>query len=212
MSTDSSNDQQNSNRESTEARTGYDDFISIVKKFNALSGLIVAAGASVPFLASLVDVVPPYPGAAMITALVELVALVLAFQFYRTSPRRKINRVMAIAAVLLFAVGAVYLLAFTVMTEPHPDGKSRIVRGFICRADIPQVTAAECPMVSRQRIANAKFVADNIWQPWTVQLTSWALVIMWLSLFLLLSTLLGVFLVFQTRQPNKGPPVPAGLY
>ena len=186
-------------------QTGYDAFLFLLKKFRGLSIGALSGGAAVPLVASVANVVPPWPpGAVLMTALVELVALILVFQFLRSAARRTINKALVIVTPLLLGASALYLTLFGFLTFAVPNDGERRVRGLVCRPDIPVETAMQCPFVGTQKLHEAAYTADLIWKSWSIYLSELMLALTWLICFLLLSTLIGAFLVYQLRQPSRG--------
>jgi hypothetical protein len=185
-------------------RTGYEDFLEVAKKFRKLSFGVIGGGAVAPFAAYVAGITPPWPhGITLPTALVELVVLILVFQFFRRSPRKVINKVMRLSAAGLFVASALYLSLFSFATFEIGDSKERDVKGFVCVEKLPDATRAECPFVGQERLKDAAFHAELIWRPWSIQLVRLVIVLVWLGDFLLLSTLIGTFVVFQTRPKNS---------
>jgi hypothetical protein len=186
------------------ARMRYDDFLDVLKKFRSLSVTTLAAGATVPFIAYFADIAPPWPpGATLITGLVELITLILVFQFFHLAPRRTINKVLTFSAPALLVAGALYLLVFSFATYDVPGSEYRGIRGFICKVDIPKKTSEECPLVGRERLKDAEYRADLIWKEWTIHVATVILALIWLTCFLLLSTVIGTFLVYQTKARSR---------
>ena len=76
--------------------TAYDDFLDIMKRFKTLSVGALGIGTAAPFFAYVGGIAPPWPpGMMLITALTELVCLIVVFQFLRTKGRKLVNRVIA---------------------------------------------------------------------------------------------------------------------
>jgi hypothetical protein len=188
----------------TAATTGLDDFYFILKKFKGMSAAALTTAAAVPFIAFLVGIIPPWPsGIILITALVELVTLIVVFQFLRSAAQPQINRVLGISTVLLGIFSVVYLLAFSLFTYPIVAAKIRGVKGFICRVDNPPLVMTECPLVSVERIKDAEYNAEMIWVGWTVDVARFGLALTWLVAFVFLAGLIGTFLVYQTRVKGR---------
>src|SRR5687768_11889757 len=100
-------------KKAARARTGFDDFLDVLKKFRSLSVFALGGGVAVPFVAYLAKILPPWPpGVMLITGLLELVTLIVVFQFFRPAPRKVVNRVLAVTAPLLLIFSAAYLLLF----------------------------------------------------------------------------------------------------
>jgi hypothetical protein len=90
--------------------SGYDAFIQVIKNFRSMSGASIAAGGTVPFIAHFAEITPPsLPGAVLITGIVQLITLILVFQFFRRSSKKTINRVLAISALSLFFLPVPYI-------------------------------------------------------------------------------------------------------
>src|SRR3954452_11144013 len=65
-----------------------DEFFQIIKQFRAVSLSMLTGAGAVPFFAYLAQIAPPWPpGVMLLTALVELIALIAVFYFF-PSPRR----------------------------------------------------------------------------------------------------------------------------
>jgi hypothetical protein len=58
---------------------------------------------------------------------------------------------------------------------------------------------AECPLVSIERLRDASYTAELIWQGWTVDVVRFGLAMLWLLVFVLLTVVVGSFLVYQMR-------------
>jgi hypothetical protein len=185
----------------------YDDFLDILKKFRTLSITALGTGAAVPFFAYVANIAPAWPpGIMLLTALTELVCLILVFQFLRTKGRRPVNRIMAIMAPLLFITSFIYLVLFSIFTYLTPHTNERFTKGFICRPEIEQLYPGQCPLVGRDVLADAQYTAESVWMDWSVALMQVLISTLWLASFVLLSGLIGAFLVFQTKtQAIRGP-------
>jgi hypothetical protein len=189
------------------AKTAYDDFLDILKKFRKLSVTALGVGAAVPFFAYVANIAPPWPsGVMLLTALTELVCLILAFQFLRTKERGPVNLAMGIMAPLLFLVSLGYLVLIAVFTYVTPQTKERFVKGFVCKTDIERLYPGECPFVSREILSGAQWNADQIWTEWSIALMQVAIASLWIAAFVLLSGLIGAFLVFQTKTAPEPAP------
>lgn len=188
--------------ESGSAMTAYDEFLEILSKFRKLSVTALGTGAAVPFFAYVANIAPPWPpGVMLLTALTELVCLILAFQFLRTKEQGPVNLAMGIMAPLLAIVSLAYLALISFFTYVTPQTKERFVKGYVCRTDIERLYPAECPLVSNETLAKAAYNADQIWTSGSIALTQVAIAGFWLGAFVLLSGLIGAFLVFQTKTP-----------
>lgn len=188
-------------------KTAFDDFLEILEKFRKLSITALGTGAAVPFFAFVANIAPPWPpGVMLLTALTELVALILAFQFLRTKERHPVSLAMGIMATLLFIVSFVYLVLIAIFTYVTPQTKERFVKGFVCRLDIERLYPGECPFVGREILSRAQNNADQIWTDWSIALMQVFIASLWITAFVLLSGLIGAFLVFQTKTAAEEAP------
>jgi hypothetical protein len=188
-------------------RTAYDDFLDILKRFRKLSVTALGTGAAVPFFAYVANIAPPWPpGVMLLTALTELVALILAFQFLRTKERSPVSLAVGIMATLLFLVSFAYLVLIAIFTYVTPQTKERFVKGFVCKLDTERLYPGECPFVSNEILSKAQWNADQIWAEWSIALMQVFIASLWVAAFVFLSGLIGAFLVFQTK--TAGEPTP----
>jgi hypothetical protein len=184
-------------------KTGWSDFLSVLSEFKNLSAATLGAAAAAPFVAALAGITPPSPtGIMFITGLVELVVLILVFQFLRPRSRATVNWVLSRAAAMLLIFSAVYLLLFFLFTFETPSPNPRGVRGFICKSEITIAEKLECPLISPLLIANAGYQADLLWKPWTIVAMRFALASLWFLNFINLSIVIGAFIVHQTKPPR----------
>jgi hypothetical protein len=183
------------------ARTSaYDDFLDILKKFRGLSTIGLGTSVTVPFVAYMSGIQPPWPpGVVLVTALLELIALILVFQFLRNAPRRLVNRVIGFATAALLAFSTLYLSLFSFFTYAIPTSSTRSVKGFVCRSDLLKSYAEACPFLNTDYLRNAAYSAEAFWQSWSIDLMKLCLVLSWLAAFLALSVAVASFIVFQTK-------------
>jgi hypothetical protein len=154
-------------------QTGYDEFLGILKRFRTLSVTSLAGGAAVPFVAYVAAVAPPWPpGIMLLTALTELLSLVIAFQFLHRKTRRIANRAIACGGIVTFATSFLYLILFSVFTFVTPKTGERWVKGFVCNPVISKAYADECPLLGLGRLQEAQYNSETLWQDWSIELMS----------------------------------------
>ena len=179
------------------SQTGLAEFWSSIRELEKFWAWIVAA-AALPFFASLIEITPPWPPAiAILTAIVNLIAVILAYQLFRTSSRRVINRLMvALTAILLF-LSVIYLILLSEMTFRAGTAADAIVmvKGFVCTSygNIFE----ECPWLGDKELKLAEWTPEVLWTSWSITITRIALVVSWLGCFLSLSVILSSFIVHQ---------------
>ncbi|MCA1621496.1 MAG: hypothetical protein LC795_19930 [Acidobacteria bacterium] len=192
--------------------SGLDDFKLLLKEFRGLSQWAVVGGSVVvPFAAYLASLSPPWPtGIVPVTAIVELVALMLVFQFYHDSSRRVINRVL-LASVAVFALtGVVYLGSVSYFTYEVPTTKERFVKGYECTADARLVFKERCPDLGIDELSTAEYKAERLWTRKSIAVTRTSLALLWAVVFVGLSFAVGSFLCYQMRTKKGGRSRPVG--
>ena len=114
--------------------TGLDDFKVVIEEFRGLPILLVGGAAALPFAADLASFSPPWPkGIVVITALAELIALILVFQFFRSSSKRIVNKVLVSSAFVLLVTSLAYLFAVSLFTYETRSTEERFVKASFAR-------------------------------------------------------------------------------
>lgn len=182
--------------------SGFDKFDKVLTSFGKLSVWAVGAG-SAPFVGALASLAPP-PWTKQITgitAVLDLVVLVLVFQLFVSASRKLVNRSMVLSALILaFAVFA-YLFAFTRYTFLVPASATREVKGFVCTDNARLVYGEHCQDNADEILPSMEYKAELLWQKWSIDRMTLILAALWLLSFGALSAVLGLFIVFQQGQP-----------
>jgi hypothetical protein len=190
--------------------TGLDDFKLLLREFRNLA--IWAAGGSValPFIASFISVIPPFPtGLNIMTAVFQLVALVFVYQRYSGEPWGIITRNMGLLFVLIFVSIIGYMILFSMFTIYVPPAKRSIVIGYECTADAAKVYGDKCPFLNLQQLASVAYDEFELWTKLSISVTRALLIALWIFFFICLAALLGKFLVYQMRRRVRRKPTGA---
>jgi hypothetical protein len=183
---------------------GIDDFKRLLAEFRGLSTWAVGSAVAVPFAAALVDLSPPWPkGAVLATAIVELLALALVFQFLRRSRKGLINGTLAASVLVLAVVSPIYLLQLSLYSYEVPTTRERFVKGDECTPAAHKVFADRCPDLGLDELKTAEYAAERLWTRRSVASVRVRLVLLWAAAFAALATALGSFLVYQLRAPRR---------
>jgi xanthosine utilization system XapX-like protein len=185
--------------------SGLDEFKDLLSEFNKLSLAVVGAGVVVPFAAALAVLSPPWPpGIVILTAIGDLVGLVLVFQYLRHSSRRTVNRAIAWSATALLITVVAYLAALSEFTTTTPtDNPTRIVFGYECTEQAQRFYGDRCVAPRLAQLAEARFESDAFWTRRSITVVRIGLTVGWLATFFSLTVLLGTFLVYQSRQRKR---------
>jgi hypothetical protein len=181
--------------------TGLDDFKELLKEFRGLS--MWAAGGSVvlPFIASFIAVIPPWPnGLNVMTSVFQLVALIFVYQAYSGSKRATITRNIGILAVAMFVIILAYMILFSILTIYVPEAKRSIVVGYECLPSAKVVFGSKCPFLDLQDLAGVAYDEFLLWTRSSIALNRSLLIALWFVFFICLAALIGKFLVFQMKR------------
>jgi hypothetical protein len=188
--------------------TVLDDFKLLLKEFRGLSLWAFGGSLVVPFAANLADLSPPWPpGIVPVTAVVELLTLVLVFHFCRKAKHRRISLVLAVSAAVFAISGVVYLSGVSYFTFKTPNTKERFIKGYECTPDAQLVFKERCPDLGMDELETAEYEAERLWTRKSIAVTRTALTTIWSLVFVALSVALGSFLQYamKTRKPTASP-------
>ncbi len=180
--------------------TGLEEFKRVLSEYRNLS--LWAAGTSVifPFIASFLSVIPPWPaGLNVITSVMQLGALIVAYQTFRNSARY-VNRNVKLWAAIGFAVVLAYMIMFTLFTVYVPPASRSIVVGFECSADAQRLYGQKCPFLGLEELSAAAFDEFLLWTKLSIAVTRTLLIALWFAIFICLAFLIGQFLVYQMKR------------
>jgi hypothetical protein len=181
--------------------TGLERFKLLLKEFRNLA--LWAAGGTVflPFIASFIAIIPPWPnGLNIMTAVFQFVALMVIYQIYEGKPRRVISRNIGILAAASFAIVLCYIVVFTMFTIYIPGAKGSIVIGFRCSDAAAQRYGDKCPFLGLHELSGVSFDQFELWTSWSIAIMRMILVALWFLFFISLAALMGKFLIFQMRE------------
>ena len=179
------------------------DFWRLLKDVQHLVAWALGAAAAA-IAAGFLSLAPPWPPAVVqTTALLELVVLILVYQYLKDAPRRVINLVIASAAILLCVSSIMYLAGLSQFTFTEPVSSLRFVKGFVCTSDASLLYADKCPWLHDDQLREAEWEAPRLWLLWSITVVRVGLVLLWSISFLALSCLLGSFAVYQRTKAKK---------
>jgi hypothetical protein len=184
-------------------QTGLVGFKELLSEFRGMSVWAVGGSVAVPFVAALAALSPPWPPSiVLVTAVTELVALIYVYQFLKKARRKSINRILAVSGFLLVVFGASYLVAVSLYTYEVPTTHERFVKGYACTADASAVFKQRCPDLGIDELKTAEYEASRLWTERSIAVMRITIVALWLTVFFILSVLVGSFLVYQMSVPT----------
>lgn len=188
--------------------TGLDDFKHVLKEFSGLSLWSAGGSVALPFIASFIAVIPPWPnGLNLITSVFQLVALIFVYQTYSQSKRATITRNIGILSAAMFVIILVYMVLFSILTIYVPEAKRSIVIGYECLPNAKLVFGSKCPFLDLEDLAGVAYDEFLLWTRPSIALTRSLLIALWFMFFICLAALIGKFLVFQMKRNVKAAKV-----
>jgi len=188
-------------------KNAFDAFLNVVTRYKSLSIWAGAAGVVPPFVAYFTQVTPPWPdGVIAETAVVELIALIVAFHFIYRASRKQATRFLVVSLSLLAISAIFYLTLQSIFVYRAGIQQLPQVAGFACYDAVAHAYPGQCPFVSSDVLKDASWDADKIWLPWTIAINRLALALTWFSSFVLLAAAVCSFVVFQVGQAARRPP------
>jgi len=188
--------------------TGLDDFFGALADVKRIA--LAAAGGLliIPMLASLGGYQPPWPpGVIGITSLIELVILIIAFQFFSRARRTQTSRAILVSATLLLFFSLTYLTLHSIFVYSIPNNSTKVILGCglsekaeMVLSSMKQPPRNVCPGEFNSLLAAAQYETEVVWNKLSVDLIRVGLAISWLGAFGSLAALIGIFVSFQRRQ------------
>jgi len=171
--------------------TGLQHFFNSLYSIRTLWAWVISATA-VPFAAQMIS----------LTALVELLASILAFQYFRYSPASTINRVIGVSLLVLLITSFLYVAALSEFTFEVPYGTPAGIKGFVCSEIGATLYPRKCPWLGRSELKLIEWSAEQLWVSWSITIVRITLIVLWLLSFLALSLLLAAFVVHQSAKDH----------
>ena len=185
-------------------RTSFDDFFGMLGKFKKLSLWAIGVGVAIPFVANFAAISPPWPdGVELMTAVVEILALVLVFHFLYRASRRRATLVLTTSAVMLIFFAVIYIFMSSLFTYEAGQSNEREIRGFICLPHIEDAYPDQCPFVPKSTLEGVGYDPEKIWTPLSIFLSRAIVTITWMASFVFLSFTFGSFVVYQSGQKAR---------
>lgn len=159
--------------------TTNDPFLRELVKVLALG----AAFASIPLLASMENLQPPWPTAvAYVSAAIILIGALIAREF-SADMSRKARRTLLIIAATLTLVGLfsyLYFYSSVVRTLTEIPENRRIILGFACNADTQAIYGDRCPNLTIDDLRRAGYDPEQMFTASSIRAARLVLVASWL--------------------------------
>ncbi|MEI8698160.1 hypothetical protein [Mesorhizobium sp. ISC15] len=184
--------------------TGLDSFKEVLAEYRSLALWAGVSSVSIPFFAAFAGVAPPWPNRiALMTAVFQLIGLILSFQLYYSAKRRVVTKaiiVMTLASCILLLL---YIFLFSIFAVSVGGAQKYIIVGYECTTKAAATYGKECQGIGYEELRAAQFNEFVIWTRMSIAVVRTALTSIWLAFFLSLSSVIALFLVFQRSRVVK---------
>jgi len=149
----------------------------------------------------------PKNSVAILTSLMEFIAIVWVFHFWHDAEARKLNARMK-AGLVLFCLGLVgSLVLLERFTVPPGQGRERVIEGISIRPDVrlllgPSYTAEDA-------LRDSEYDPDKVWTSGSIAALRTVITVIWLFTFVSLAVYLTTFILLQRRRSSledRNPP------
>jgi hypothetical protein len=155
-------------------------------------------GTALPFTGAFIGLSPPWPrGAAVITAIVTVTAIILFFSLLKQVSFRSLIRSTILSAVVLAILASSYLVAISLFTYQTPTTMEHWAKGYVCSAESLVVYKDKCPNLGIDELREAEFEAERLWTAQSVTVVRLILLLLWLAAFVAISAIMGCLLAHR---------------
>ena len=185
--------------------TGFDNFLDVLTKYKSLILWVTTTSILLPLAADQVNLTPPWPkGIVLLTAIWQMLAIVVTFQFSHRLSRRSANRAIISAALLMVAFSVVYLGALSKLTFEGGAARERLVKGFACTEEALRLEkySKQCPFLS-DRLINSAESTEQLWTPESITSSRVLLLFLWLLTYIPIAICFALFTTFQSQQRTR---------
>jgi beta-lactamase regulating signal transducer with metallopeptidase domain len=184
--------------------TALKEFKEVLLDFRQLASLALKGAVAAPLIDLWLRVGPiPTKPVAVLSSLVEFLAVVWVFQFCRDTSERKL-KIRMNAALGFFFVGMVLSLfllwTFTVSPGQRRD---RVVEGFSIRPDIKPLINTS--YTAEQAIRESEYDAEKVWTKESIVAMQTAIIVIWIATFAFVAVYLTIFIILQRRHTSSPP-------
>ena len=178
------------------ASTGLEEFKQVLTDFHELGSLAVKGTVAAPLLDVLLKFGPPPTAAiAVLTSVMQFLAVMWTFHFWHDAARSKLNHRMKLCAALFVAgllVSGVLIKQFT--ASPGP-GRDSVVLGYALRSDVQPLIGPNHSPVDALR--EAQYDASQVWTNPSITTIHVLLITSWTGTFVAVAMFISTFLMLQ---------------
>lgn len=187
------------------ATNGIEEFKEVMADFRSVTSLVAKGAVAAPFADIILrqfdtGIGPPWPpGVLIITSIVELLVLMVIFNFFFRAKAKTLDKLMVAALIALCITFVGYLLLFSHFTEPHPKTHKLMVSGYEPVSEDMRQAFAE-GYTNEQALEENEYTPAKVWTKRSITNVRVGILLAWLVAFGSLSAFIGLFVMAQRRK------------
>jgi hypothetical protein len=197
-------------------------FWQFVKSVRSVPAWIVKASLAGPILNIVTKLGPTWPavgGVSLLTAMIEVVALMLVFQFLgqRRLAIRRLEKWLLRLGIGLVVLLITYMCFFRFFTFNDPFTNQTKTKGFVLSSMVADALAGDKTRAIKDdlvwdihgNLPESKLLklggydSRFIWASWSVDIVEFLLLANWLAFFATFSAFTGLFVLLQQKKIGK---------
>lgn len=189
----------------------FEDFSDYIKRFKWVAALIVGGAGLSPVIAAMAGFDPAWPnGISIITSLLIIVTLILAFVFTTDISAAWKRAIIATSALTFIGSLFFYLYLFDRFVYLVPNTEASITLGCGWTKDARNYAKMidisldeQCPGDFEEMLSNAEYLPQSIWLNESLTTNRLKILASWLLTFTALSAFLGSFVATLSGSPKS---------
>jgi len=184
------------------ARASLKEFKEVLSDFRQLASLALKGAVAAPLADLWLKIgPPPTKPIAVLSSLMEFVAVVWVFQFWYSIDERNLNiRMKTALGIFCIGIATALVLLWTFTILPG-QSRERVIEGFRL---VPSVK----PLINdsytaEQALRESEYDADKIWTRGSIVLMRASIILTWMASFASLAVYLTTFIILQRRRSAR---------
>lgn len=179
--------------------TGLEDFGELIRGYKGVLAATLG-GALLALISEFSGIVPPFPeGVVQITAIFQLLILIVVFQIIDKRSKKFVDRHIIISLIIFVFILLTYLLILNIFTYSDPDGEIKL-KGLICTDRAQLYFEGACLFISDAQVTASGGIEGDIWTDLGRDLAGMIVLVLWLVMFSSVSYAVAVFANFQRKR------------
>ena len=184
------------------ATSGLSEFKEVLTDFRQLASLALKGAVTAPLIDIWLRIGPaPTRLVAVLSSLVEFLAVVWVFQFWRDARERRLSVRMKVALGFFFVGMVLSLVLLWTFTISAGQGRDRVVEGFTIRPEIKPLINTSYS--AEQALRESEYDAERVWTKRSIVAVQTSMIVIWMTSFAFLAVYLTIFIVLQRRRNSS---------